>query len=96
VKVVLSFYFICCVCYFYIYLKLTGYDLIFKFFFFKVQVNINLGSNVFYFSIWALFIVIEKKKTKKAQKKVQKKSNFEKAVNGRLPISLTANRLINR
>jgi hypothetical protein len=92
---VLSFYFICCVCYFYIYLKLTCYDLIFKFFiFFKVHVNINLGSNVFYFSIWALFIVIETKKN--TLRKPKKKPNFEKAVSGRLPISLTANRPVNR
>jgi hypothetical protein len=55
----------------------------------KVQVNINLGSNIFYFSIWAPFIVI-------VTKKILKKPNFEKAVRGWLPISLTANRLVNR
>jgi hypothetical protein len=52
----------------------------------------------FYFSIWALFIVIEtkKKKLRKPKKKAPKKPNFEKAVSGRLPISLTANRPVNR
>jgi hypothetical protein len=50
-----------------IILKLTGNDLIFKDFF-KVQVNINLGSNIFDFSIWALFITIETKNTLKIQK----------------------------
>jgi hypothetical protein len=42
--------------------------MIFKDFFFKVQVNINLESNIFYFSIWALFIAIGTKKTLKIQK----------------------------
>jgi hypothetical protein len=54
--------------FYFLFLKLTGYDLIFKDFFFKVQVNINLGSNIFYFSIWALFIAIGTKKTLKIQK----------------------------
>jgi hypothetical protein len=82
-----------------------------------------LGSNIFYFSIWALFIAIRtkktlkiiiKQKTKKLKKKKKKKTNeckrcysinkspkmlkkpkkmpnFEKAVSGRLLISLTGN-----
>jgi hypothetical protein len=36
--------------------------------FFKVQVNINLESNIFDFSIYALFIAIGIKKTLKIQK----------------------------
>jgi hypothetical protein len=55
----------------FLFLKLTGYNLIFKDFFLKkkkVQVNINLGSNIFYFLIWALFITIRTKKTPKIQK----------------------------
>jgi hypothetical protein len=46
------------------------FGLIFKDFF-KVQVNINLGSNIFYFSIWAFFfffIAIGIKKILKIQK----------------------------
>jgi hypothetical protein len=51
---VLIFIYIYIVFFYFLFLKLTGYnyDLIFKDFF-KVQVNINLGSNIFYFSIWA-------------------------------------------
>jgi hypothetical protein len=55
-------------CFLFFIFKLTGYDLIFKDFF-KVQVNIKLGSNIFYFSIWALFIAIGTKKTIKKKKK---------------------------
>jgi hypothetical protein len=58
-------------CFLFYFFKLTGYDLIFKIFF-KVQVNINLGSNIFDFSIWALFIAIGTKKTLKIQKKKKK------------------------
>jgi hypothetical protein len=54
--------------------------LLFDFFFFvlvgKVQVNINLGSNIFYFLIWALFIVIGTKKTLKKSKEKPKKAQF--------------------
>jgi hypothetical protein len=54
--------------------------LLFDFFFFvlvgKVQVNINLGSNIFYFSIWAPFIVIGTKKTLKKPKEKPKKAQF--------------------
>jgi hypothetical protein len=59
-----------------------------------------LGSNIFDFSIWALFIVIGTKETLKKQKKKEKKSpkkpNFKKVVSEQLPISLTANRPVNR
>jgi hypothetical protein len=57
----------------FLFLKLTDYDLIFKDFFFKVQVNINLGSNIFDFSIWAIFIAIGTKMTLKIQKTNVKK-----------------------
>jgi hypothetical protein len=53
---------------FYIYILCFIFGLIFKDFF-KVQVNINLGSNIFYFSIWAFFfIAIGIKKILKIQK----------------------------
>jgi hypothetical protein len=52
--------------------------LLFDFFFFilvgKVQVNINLESNIFYFLIWALFIVIGTKETLKKLKEKPKKN----------------------
>jgi hypothetical protein len=64
---VLNFFFICCVFYF-LFLKLTSYDLIFKDFF-KVEVNINLRSNIFDFSIWALFIAIGTKDIKNTKNK---------------------------
>jgi hypothetical protein len=38
----------------------------------------------------------DQRDTEKAQRKAQKKFNFEKAVSGRLSISLTANRPVNR
>jgi hypothetical protein len=52
------------------------FDLIFFFFFFfvlvgKVQVNINLGSNIFDFLIWVIFIVIGIKETPKKPKKAK-------------------------
>jgi hypothetical protein len=54
--------------------------LLFDFFFFvlvgKVQVNINLKSNIFYFLIWALFIVIGIKETLKKLKEKPKKTQF--------------------
>jgi hypothetical protein len=54
--------------------------LLFDFFFFvlvgKVQVNINLRSNIFYFLIWALFIVIGTKETLKTPKEKPKKAQF--------------------
>jgi hypothetical protein len=37
-----------------------------------------LGSNIFYFSIWALFIAIGTKKTLKIQKQKQKKKKKKK------------------
>ena len=70
-------FFKCCV-FCFLLLKLTDYDLIFKNFFFKVQVNINLGSNTFYFLIWALFIVIETQKKKKKTLKIQKTKECKK------------------
>jgi hypothetical protein len=53
-----------------------------------------------YFSVTLEFIYEIKEKYggcyKKPKKKSPKKPNFEKAVNEQLPISLTANRPINR
>jgi hypothetical protein len=96
VTVVLSFFFfICCVCYFF-YLKLTGYDLIFKFFFCLSTSKYIFGVKYFlFFNMDSFYSNRDQKKSKKAKKKSLKKPNFEKAVSGRLPISLTANRPVN-